>query len=381
MRKTLRVGIIGTGRAGWCHAMAFSRLPDVAVTALWNRTYSRAERLAAVLAQPDLEVFLDWKELIHRADVDIISITTDPMARKGPFAEALAQNRHVLVEKPLALGLSEAKEMASLARQSRTVTAVSFNWRYSPACQTSWRAIQEGQIGRLLDIRTVWRMRYNPPFSSGRSWSEMSGALREAGSHEFDRVRFLTGWNFKSVVCSLRSARERQTDVSVDNPTPSDTSALIMAEMSDRGLGVIQLTITAGSPERQITIGGEHGTLALSSDWVTLQQKEEGNRTLTLSNEVQVLRQRANDVAPVKLEIERSDRQPPAIQSGQHTWNRLIADFVTAVRRGDITHQSVPYLAHISDGLAAQQVIGACELSHTERRWVSLEQHPAKVNC
>ena len=379
MRKTLRVGIIGTGRAGWCHAMAFSRLPDVAVTALWNRTYSRAERLAAVLARPDIKIFVDWRDLLERGQVDIISITTDPMARKGPFAEALAQNRHVLVEKPLALGLSEAKEMASLARQSRTVTAVSFNWRYSPAYQTSWRAIQEGQIGRLLDIRTVWRMRYNPPFSSGRSWSEMSGALREAGSHEFDRVRFLTGWNFKSVVCSLRSARERRTDVSVDNPTPSDTSALVMAEMSDRGLGVIQLTITAGSPERQITIGGEEGTLALSSEWVTLQQKEEGNRTLTLSNEIHVLRQRADESAPVKLAIEQSDWQPPTVQSGQHTWNRLIADFVTAVRRGDITHESVPHLAHISDGLAAQQVISACELSHAERRWVDVDQDLATV--
>ena len=380
MPKTLRAGIIGTGRAGWCHAMAFSRLPDVAVTALWNRTYSRAERLAAALAQPDLKIFLDWKELIHRADIDIISITTDPTIRQGPFAEGLTQNRHVLVEKPLALSLSEAKEMASLARHARAVTAICFNWRYSPGCQTCWRAIHEGQIGGLIDIRTMWRMRYNPPFGCGRSWSEMSGALREAGSHEFDRARFLTGWDFNSVVCSLRFPQEPRTG-ETDNPMSSDTSALVMAEMSDRGLGVIQLTITAGSPERQITIGGEEGTLALSSEWVTLQQKEEGNRTLTLGNEIHVLRQRADESAPVKLEIEQSDWQPPTVQSGQHTWNRLIADFVTAVRRGDITHESVPHLAHISDGLAAQQVISACELSHAERRWVDVDQDLAKVAC
>ena len=381
MRKTLRVGIIGTGRAGWCHAMAFSRLPDVAVTALWNRTYSRAERLAVALARPDIKIFADWRDLIQCGDVDIISITTDPAFRQAPFTEGLAHNRHVLVEKPLALGLSEAKEMASLARNARTVTAVSFNWRYSPGCQTCWRAIQEGQIGRLLDIRTVWRMRYNPLFSAGRSWSEMSGTLREAGSHEFDRVRFLSGWNFKGVVCSLKSSSESSANVSVDNPIPSDTSAVVMTEMSDQGLGVIQLAITAGGPERNITIGGEEGTLTLSSDWVALQHEEGGNKMRTLSNEVHVLRQSADESAPVRLEIEQSDQQTPTVQSGQHTWNRLIADFVTAVRRSDIKHESVPHLPHISDGLAAQQVISACELSHTERRWVSLEQHPAKVNC
>ena len=378
MRNTLRVGIIGTGYAGWCHARAFSRLPDVAVTALWNRTYSRAERLASALSRPDVKIFVDWRDLIRCEDVDIISITTDPEFRQAAFTEGLAQNRHVLVEKPLAMGLSEAKEMASLARNACTVTAVSFNWRYSPGCQTSWRAIQEGQIGGLMDIRMVWRMRYSPSFGTGRSWSEMSGALREAGSHEFDRVRFLTGWDFKRVVCSLRFPQEARTTVS-DNSTLSDTSASVITEMSGTGVGVLQLAITAGIPERQVMIGGENGTLALSSEWVTRRQKEESKGWRILSNEVQVLRQRADESAPVSMEIKESDRQPESVQSGQHTWNRLIADFVTAVRHGDIKHQCVPHLAHISDGLAAQQVISACELSHAERRWVDLEQDLATV--
>ena len=68
---------------------------------------------------------------------------------KFPFTEGLAQNLHVLIEKPLAVGsYPRLKRMASLARKASTVTAVSFNWRYSPCCQTFWRAIQEGQIGR-----------------------------------------------------------------------------------------------------------------------------------------------------------------------------------------------------------------------------------------
>ncbi|MDE0503077.1 MAG: Gfo/Idh/MocA family oxidoreductase, partial [Candidatus Poribacteria bacterium] len=321
MRKTLRVGIIGTGYAGWRHAEAFSRLPDVAVTALWNRTYARAERLTSALSRPDIKIFSDWRDLVRSGDVDIISITTDPAFRQAPLTEGLAQNLHVLVEKPLALGLSEAKEMASLAQRARTVTAVSFNWRYSPGCQTCWRAIQEGQIGSLTDIRTVWRMRYSPSFGFARSWSEMSGSLREAGSHEFDRVRFLTGWDFKRVVCSLRSPQELRAILS-DNSTPSDTSALVMSEMSGKSAGVLQLAITSGSPERQITIGGENGTLALSSEWVTHRLTEESNGWRILSNEVKVVRQRADESAPVKLEIEESDRQPESVQSGQHTWNR-----------------------------------------------------------
>jgi len=248
--------------------------------------------------------------------------------------------------------------MASLARQAQTVTAISLNWRYSPACQTTWRAIREGQIGRLLDIRTEWRGRSSPrlaPWSTG-------GALREAGSHEFDRARFLTGWDFKRAVCSLTGAGAAGT-------VPADTSAFVTAEMSDRRLGSLRLSMTPGEPERRITLCGEEGTLALSAEWVTIGQ---GDATMTLSNEVRVFRQRADDADPVSLEIAESDRQPPDVLSGQHTWNRLIADFVSAVRRGDVQHQSVPHLPHVSDGLATQEVIAACELSHAERRWVDL---------
>jgi predicted dehydrogenase len=330
----------------------------VAVTALWNRTRSRAEELADTLDWPNVEIYDDWRDLIERGQVDIVSIATAPTVRLEPFAAALAQQRHVLVEKPLSLGLPEAQEMASLARQAQTVTAISLNWRYSPACQTTWRAMRDGQVGRLLDTRTEWRGRTS---LGSRPWST-GGALREAGSHEFDRIRFLTGWRFKRVVCSLTGAH-------AEGSIPSDTAAFVTAEMSDQRLGSLRLSMTPGEPDRRITVSGEEGTITMSADWVALRQ---GDATMTLSNEVRVFRQRADDADPVSLEIAESDRQPPDILSGQHTWNRLIADFVTAVRRGDVQHQSVPHLPHVSDGLAAQEVIAACELSHAERRWVDL---------
>lgn len=93
---------------------------------------------------------------------------------------------------------------------------------------------------------------------------------------------------------------------------------------------------------------------------------------MTLCNELQVTRQRSRDNDPVVLEVAGSDLQPAGLLSGQHTWNRLIADFVSAVGNGDRGHDSVPHLPHISDGLDAQRLIGACELSNAEGRWIDL---------
>lgn len=131
MANSLRVGIIGTGRAGRCQARAFGLLPGVSVTALWNRSRAKAERLAADLKTPELAVFDDWRRMIDRSRVDIVSIATDPVLRLELFAYALAKGRHVLVEKPLAWDLPEAEAMARAAGEAETVTAISFNWRYS----------------------------------------------------------------------------------------------------------------------------------------------------------------------------------------------------------------------------------------------------------
>lgn len=367
---SLRVGIIGTGRAGRCQARAFARLPGVTVAALWNRTRVRAERLAADLTSPGLEVFDDWRRLVDRSRVDIVSIATDPVLRLEPFAYALAKGRHVLVEKPLAWGLPEAEAMARAADEAETVTAISFNWRYSPGCLTLWRALQEGQIGKLLDIQTEWRLCFNPGLDP---WRANSGVLREMGSHELDRARHLTGWQFQRLACSLRSAPGSQDRTRPERKNP-ETFASVLAETSDGAVGSFRVLINPGQPERRIVLGGVDGTLTLRSQWVTVPQDLDSQRRMTLCNELQVIRQRLGDKDPAVLDLAEADCQPAEVLSGQHTWNRLIADFVSAVRKADRGHCSVPHLPHISDGLAAQRLIGACELSNVEGRWIDVSR-------
>lgn len=368
MANSLRVGIIGTGRAGRCQARAFARLPGVSVTALWNRTRAKAERLAADLKTPGLEVFDDWRRMIDRSRVDIVSIATDPVLRLEPFAYALAKGRHVLVEKPLAWDVPEAEAMARAADQAETVTAISFNWRYSPACLTLWRALREGQIGEPLDIQTEWRLCFNP---GSDPWRANSGVLREMGSHELDRARHLTGWQFLRLACSLRSAPGSQ-DRTRPGRKSRETFASVLAETADGAVGNFRLLINPGQPERRIVLGGAEGTLTLSSQWLSVPQDQDSQRRMTLCNELQVIRQRSREEDPFVLEAADADCQPGEVLSGQHTWNRLIADFVSAVRNNDRGHCGVPHLPHISDGLAAQRLIQACELSNSEGRWIDL---------
>ena len=371
MVKSLRVGIIGTGRAGRCQARAFARLPDVGVTALWNRTRAKAERLAADLKAPGLTVFDDWRRMIDRSRVDIISIATDPVLRLEPFAYALAHGRHVLVEKPLAWDLPEAEAMARAAGEAETVTAISFNWRYSPACLTLWRALREGQIGKLLDIQTEWRLCFSPGLDP---WIANSGVLRELGSHEFDRARHLTGWQFLRLSCSLRSAPVSRNRTRSGRKSP-ETFASVLAETSDGAVGNIRLMISPGQPERRIVLGGVEGTLTLPGQWVTLPQDQDSQRRMTLCNELQVIRQRfAGQGSRAVLEVADSDCQPAGGAFG--TAHLEPADCRFCVSRSQWRPARIaacPTCPHISDGLdgtAADSGLRSCPAR--KGRWIDL---------
>ena len=69
-----------------------------------------------------------------------------------------------------------------------------------------------------------------------------------------------------------------------------------------------------------------------------------------------------------------ADGAPPEVPLLRHTWNRLIADFVAAIRAGDVRHATVPHLPTIADGLRAQEVVAAAERADAERRWVDLAE-------
>jgi predicted dehydrogenase len=59
---------------------------------------------------------------------------------------------------------------------------------------------------------------------------------------------------------------------------------------------------------------------------------------------------------------------------GRHGRNRLAADFVAAVRRGEAVREVGAPLATFADGLRSQEAIAAAERAHGERRWVSVPE-------
>lgn len=106
----MRVGIVGTGAAGWTAAEALRRAREVTSTPLElvAGADTSAEARAAFEQQHGVPTVASVEELLQRPDVDTVFVAT-PTSFHAPLAlAAVRAGRHVMVEKPIALTLEDA---------------------------------------------------------------------------------------------------------------------------------------------------------------------------------------------------------------------------------------------------------------------------------
>ncbi len=122
----MRAGVVGTGHLGFHHARI---LRDLADSVLVYDT--DADRMADVSKDLGVKAVSGLDELLQRVDVLVVACTTS--AHHEVVMRALEAGRHVLVEKPIAAGVEEAREMVEAARGRGLTLAVGHVERFNPA--------------------------------------------------------------------------------------------------------------------------------------------------------------------------------------------------------------------------------------------------------
>jgi predicted dehydrogenase len=125
--KKLRVGVVGVGHIGKNHARLYAELSGAEFTAIYDTDQARALQLAGefgVVAAGSLQEFAE--------QVDASSIAT-PTSTHFEIAQILlAQDKHLLIEKPIAENTAHASELAELAAGRRLVLQVGHVERFNP---------------------------------------------------------------------------------------------------------------------------------------------------------------------------------------------------------------------------------------------------------
>jgi scyllo-inositol 2-dehydrogenase (NADP+) len=185
----LNVGLVGFGFAGRVfHAPVIRVVEGLRLTAIVQRSGVPDPRYS------DVEVVRSVDELLARA-VDLVVIAT-PNASHHPIArQCLLAGRHVVIDKPFATTVVEARELVQLGGEQRRVLSVYHNRRYVGDFITLQRLLAEGALGQVAAFESHFD-RFRPELKAG-AWREQpvpgSGIWFDLGSHLLDQALVLFG--------------------------------------------------------------------------------------------------------------------------------------------------------------------------------------------
>ncbi len=184
MSNGIGIGVIGAGILGTRHVRVFSELPGSTVVAVADTSATRVEKAARAV---DARAYTNYASLLSNPDVDAVSVATPDHLHHDPVMAALRAGKHVLVEKPLATSLSEARSMIEEAQAANRTLQVNFSQRFVPEHAWAKRHIEAGTIGDLLAFRSVCNDTISVP-TEMISWAAATSPLLFMASHHLDLI-------------------------------------------------------------------------------------------------------------------------------------------------------------------------------------------------
>lgn len=198
MDETLRVCVVGTGRAGMVHAKNFRwRTPHAQLVAIVDQDIERLKKAAADLSLEG-NSYHSLESALECVDIDAVVITTPTFTHAHLTILAAQAGKHILCEKPMALSLEECDKMIDAVEKTGVILQMAFMRRFDPAFLAAKQQIDNGQIGQPLIVKSITRGPGLPP-DWARDPNTSIGMLAEVNSHDFDTIRWLAGSNYSSV--------------------------------------------------------------------------------------------------------------------------------------------------------------------------------------
>ena len=154
-RPPIKLGLIGCGWYGMVVVKAAFKAGGVEVLAVCDvdsehlaTSASEIEKLQGSRPQ----TFKRYEELLDTPGLNAVIIATPPQWHALPFLAAVAKNLDIYCEKPLAYDIREGRAMADAVRNKSIIVQIGFQRRQSPAIQKVREYIQQGNLGRVVQV-------------------------------------------------------------------------------------------------------------------------------------------------------------------------------------------------------------------------------------
>lgn len=252
MRK-LGVGIIGTGGiAGTAHAPAIRAVEETELVSVLSRDEERGKSFLAEHNSPHGSIHTSINDFVGDPQIDLVIICTPDGLHFEQTKACLNSGKHVLLEKPMALTVSEAEELVNLAKKKDLKLAVGFHLRSHNGHIKLRNKIEKGEIGKLHHIRVIWAFssyddsNWRAQITMTKWWS-----LSAVGSHCLDQARWFANdmekWNQYSTVTANNTWNG-----------PHDETAVIAAQFAS-GPSLEVVSSVQFGPYNRLELFGDKG--------------------------------------------------------------------------------------------------------------------------
>jgi predicted dehydrogenase len=148
----LSVGVIGCGYWGPNLIRNFIQLSESDVTWVADLDELRLKRMQQLY--PTVKTTLDYRDIISDPEIDIVAVATPVHTHYRLAYEALAHRKNVMVEKPLAASVREAKELVDLAASQKCKLMVGHTFLYTSAVRKIKEIIDSGELGEIYYVNS-----------------------------------------------------------------------------------------------------------------------------------------------------------------------------------------------------------------------------------
>ena len=254
----LRFALIGCGRISDRHAqlLGSGEIPGACLAGVCDTDAELANKVGAKFGVP---AFGDMHEMMQALDPDIAVVLTESGYHARHVLELTQYGKDIVVEKPMALRLSDADAMIAACDLAGIRLFVVKQNRFNLPVVRMREALEAGRFGKLVmgTVRVRWcrPQHYYDQAPWRGTWAMDGGVLTNQASHHIDLLEWMMG----DVVKVSAMTTRRLVDIEAED------TAVVILEFKSGALGVIEAT-TATRPkdlEGSISILGEKGSVEI----------------------------------------------------------------------------------------------------------------------
>lgn len=281
----LKFGIIGCGRISRKHIEAIINNKDAAeLVAVYDiikeLAVERKKQYEANIKGSNVKVYTDYEEFLNDENIDVVTIASISGYHAKQAIDCLNHNKHVLIEKPMALSIEDADEIIKLGKEKNKKICVSHQNRFRPAIQRLRRAVEEGRFGKLIhgSARTLWARDDNyykeAPWRGTKALD--GGTLMNQCIHNIDLLQWMMGGEIERISSEI--------DTFIRNIETEDFGAILI-RFKNGAIGVIEgsVCVYPRNLEETLSIFGEKGTVVIRNgkiDTWRFEDKEENDSNI-----------------------------------------------------------------------------------------------------